>query len=215
MSDGSAPHGGADARDERDNVYVAPPHGPAPPASAPPPDPSAPPPPPQEELPPEQDVGHQMHLTPYEDRIIRVVSSRSTGRVRFTRAASDRRSGATWPLGWRWGEVSHFGSLGELHAQSRFHIWGDVRVDLNSAIFANSASHNAQIEHARPVKSHWACSIYGCGSTPAKFLQLWDHKTYCAHVCSNRGRNGFSPNKKVPVQSHNSILDQRSRKIIV
>ncbi len=42
-----------------------------------------------------------------------------SGRVRFTRAAGRRRSGATSPLGSRWGEVgevSHFGSLGEPHA---------------------------------------------------------------------------------------------------
>ncbi len=35
------------------------------------------------------------------------------GRVRFTRAAGRRRSGATSPPRWRWGEVSHLGSLGQ------------------------------------------------------------------------------------------------------
>ncbi len=37
-----------------------------------------------------------------------------TGRVRFD--VSRRRSGATSPLGWRWGKVSHLGELGELRA---------------------------------------------------------------------------------------------------
>ncbi len=45
------------------------------------------------------------------------------------------------------------------------------------------------------------------------FLQLCGHNT--SRVCSHRGRNGFSPHKKVPVQSHNSFLDQRSRKVNV
>ncbi len=34
-------------------------------------------------------------------------------------------------------------------------------------------------------------------------------------MCLHRGRNGFSPYKNGPVQSHNSFLDQRSRKVIV
>ncbi len=44
-------------------------------------------------------------------------------------------------------------------------------------------------------------------------LQLCDHKTGC--FCSDRSRNGFSPCKRVPVQSHNSFLNQRSRKVVV
>ncbi len=47
-----------------------------------------------------------------------------------------------------------------------------------------------------------------------EILQLCDHKT--CRVCSHHGRNGFSHcTKSIPVQSHNSFLDQRSRKVIV
>ncbi len=35
--------------------------------------------------------------------------------VRFSCEASRQRSDTTPPLGWRWGKVSHFGSLGEPH----------------------------------------------------------------------------------------------------
>ncbi len=41
------------------------------------------------------------------------------------------------------------------------------------------------------------------------FLQPRDHKT--SRLCLFRGRNGFSPQKKVHVQSHNSFLDQSSQ----
>ncbi len=44
-------------------------------------------------------------------------------------------------------------------------------------------------------------------------LQLCNLST--SRLSSHRGRNGFSPHKKVPVQSHNSFLDQRSQKVIV
>ncbi len=49
---------------------------------------------------------------------------------------------------------------------------------------------------------------------PAKRGVLW--VSYSAitkpAVCLHRGRNGFSP-ERVPVKSHNSFLDQRSRKV--
>ncbi len=35
------------------------------------------------------------------------------------------------------------------------------------------------------------------------------------YMCSHHGRNAFSPSIRVPVKSHNSFLDQRSRKVIV
>lgn len=47
---------------------AAPPHSGADPAAEPGPSP------PPQAVPPEEDVGHPMHLTPYEDRLIRVVS---------------------------------------------------------------------------------------------------------------------------------------------
>ncbi len=45
-----------------------------------------------------------------------------------------------------------------------------------------------------------------CVRAEIKILLLCDHKT--SRVCSHRGRNWLSPYKRVPVQSHNSFLDQ-------
>ncbi len=44
-------------------------------------------------------------------------------------------------------------------------------------------------------------------------LQLSDHKAY--RVCSHHSRMGSHLTKLVPVQSYNTFLDQRSRKVIV
>ncbi len=46
----------------------------------------------------------------------------------------------------------------------------------------------------------------------ADILQLCDNKTSC--TCSHRRCYEFSPYKRVPVQPHNSFLDQRSRKVM-
>ena len=77
-----------------------------------------------------------------------------------------------------------------------------------------NATQSLQSEHRkRNILSAFGVICTRSNGAEYLILPLCDLQT--CRMSSHHGRNGFSPHKKVPVQSHNSFLDQRSRKVIV